>query len=45
MSRKLLLGNKGHEERRDSFVITALFLYWVTGKYPESNKCDKNSRP
>ena len=41
----LLWVTKGHEERRDSFVKTALFLYWVSGINPGINKCYENSRP
>ena len=45
LSRKLLLGNKGHEERRDSFVKTALFVLRVSGITRAINKCYENSRP
>ena len=45
LSRKLLLGNKGHEERRDSFVKTALLLRWASGIALKVNKCYENSRP
>ena len=37
--------NKGHEERRDSFVKTALFVLRVSGKTHAINKLYENSRP
>ena len=45
LSRMLLLVIKGYEERRDSFVKTALFVLRVSGKTHAINKCYENSRP
>lgn len=36
---------KGHEERCDSFVKTALFVLRVSGITRAINKCYENSRP
>ena len=43
LSRKPMF--KGHEERRDSFVKTALFVLRVSGNTQGINKCNENSRP